>query len=183
MRSGNMLSSLNEVTSAAKLEGLSRVTDSESYIKCEKGEFNWPTSPRYIAFPHRLTPSTVTSHLLWSPSYEWSGLFSLCGSEEKENREVAWRRKQGRRNISVHRINNSDLDWKTIRWNDQIELNYLTDKNEEVMIFKATDLIAAFGLLAEIWGTDKAVISGATDEWLALEWIPRELITLHQRVS
>ena len=43
MRSGNMLLGLNDATFAAKLEGLSRVTDGESYIKCEEEEFNWPT--------------------------------------------------------------------------------------------------------------------------------------------
>lgn len=154
-----------------------RVTDDGSYIKFvpEQG-FLWPTTTQNLEIGQRITPSTVMNHLLWRRGLAWSGLFSLCGTTEKTDREVDWRMRDRRSNVKVWYIDTSQLRWKTAFLNGSTFINYLGTYNDEVMVFKATELMNTFGLSATLLATDRAVFLAARDEWIALEWIPSGMV-------
>ncbi len=65
-----------------------------------------------------------------------------------------------------------------MEWNPWTTLNALTDEDGNVMIFKATEVIQKMGLLE---GLKSEAKWGAMDEWLALEWIPRDMTVQMQR--
>lgn len=60
-----------------------------------------------------------------------------------------------------------------MHWNDQITLDVLMDPDQDVMVFKATELIQKLGLQGQL---KEKILRGAQDEWTALEWIPTEMI-------
>ena len=90
---------------------------------------------------------------------------------------------KGRQNIEVFQIDTTDLLWKTQRWDQNTQISYLGDENDDVMIFKATELMNVFNLSSGLYLTDRAVVLGATDEWLALEWIPQSMVTRCRRIG
>ena len=162
-----------------------RITDDKSFIKPEipgpTGDANPDVgfevgySTQYIDFCHRLTPFSVFRHLTWSPLCEWKGLISMCGTDAKAEREVAWRQKKDSRNICASFICTNELHWQTLQWNDKTTIDVLLDiGSEPVYFFKATELIEKFGL--RNLGLGDKIIGCAHDEWLALEWIPKRII-------
>ena len=160
---------------AIKPKRLIRITDSESFIKYSpESGFDVDYSSRYVGrFCNRLTVHSVTHHLEWSHLTEWKGLISLCGTERKAQREIEWRRRKRRGDITTYYISTVELSWKTLQWNDQITIDVLVDPSEEVMVFKATELIQKLGLGTAL---RPEVRAGVRDEWMAWEWIPKGLI-------
>jgi hypothetical protein len=106
-----------------------RITDNRTAIKfgCygdkptkEIVGFDVGYSTRFIKLCHRLTPYSVRCHLELSPLCEWKGLISVCGTSNKARREIEWRVRHQRQDITT------------------------------VIFIKATELIQAFGLRGNI---------------------------------
>lgn len=93
-----------------------------------------------------MTPESVKAHLEWAAGPEWGGLISLCGTEEKALREVAWRRRKQRDGITAYKISTDKLSWRKMEWNPWTTFDALTDEDGDVMIFRATELIQKMGL-------------------------------------
>ncbi|KAH8708417.1 hypothetical protein GQ44DRAFT_777191 [Phaeosphaeriaceae sp. PMI808] len=161
-----------------------RITDDKSFIKFgyygseptkDHVGFDVGYSTRFIELCHRLTPYSVKCHLEWSMSCNWKGLISVCGSPEKADQEVRWRKKKNRQNITSFKISTTALRWTTLDLTTTTKIDVLTSDayNESVVFIKATELIRALGLNGNI---DKGAEYGAKDEWFALEWIPLDMI-------
>jgi hypothetical protein len=134
-------------------------------------------STRFIQLCHRLTSHSVRCHLDWSPLCEWKGLISVCSTEEKAEKEIQWRLRKKRLNITKFEISTRELQWTTLKLSSDKEINVLASNNynEPVIFIKATELIQALGLT----GTLKPEAEGgARNEWLALEWIPKDMVTI-----
>ena len=63
-------------------------------------------------------------------------------------------------------------------WNPSTTFDALVDEVVNVMIFKATELIWKMGLRD---GLKEEAKWAAKDEWLALEWIPRDMIVQEEK--
>jgi hypothetical protein len=161
-----------------------RVTDNQTAIKfgCYGDEptkdvigFDVGYSTRFIELCHRLTPYSVRCHLEFSPLCEWKGLISVCGTSKKAGREIEWRARQKRRDITAFHISTAKLRWTTLNLTSTTKINALAngDYNEPVIFIKATELIQVLGLRGNI---KEAAEYGAKDEWFALEWIPLDMI-------
>ena len=161
-----------------------RVTDDESHIKFvpEQG-FLWPITTHSLDLCYRIAPSKVINHLLWTRGNEWTGLFSLCATTERKTSEVDWRLRDRHSGIKVWYIDTSELTWRSACWNSCTFINYLSDYDNKVMIFKATELIDKFGLMANVSEMDRIVLLAARDEWFALEWIPSGMVIHVERLS
>ena len=163
-----------------KPRSLFRITDSSSFTKFDDHEgFNTKISSIFVPFDHRFTPAFIKDYFEWSSLPEWLGLFSLSGTQKKAEREVAWRQSHGRKNIMKYEVCLDRLSWKELPWN-WTTLWVLTDIKQQVMIFKATELIEKLGLRGKL--KQKAEL-GATDEWIALEWIPRDMVVWEWQFS
>lgn len=67
-----------------------------------------------------------------------------------------------------------------MEWNPWTTFDVLTDDDGKVMIFRATELIQEMGLQDRLKSVAKW---GAKDEWLALEWIPMDMVVQSRRLS
>ena len=158
-----------------------RVTDTTTYTKFHRKDgFQTNTSTRRLPLRYRITPRSVKSHLEWTTNPEWGGLISFCGTERKAQREIEWRQRNGRRDITAYTVSTEGLSWREVEWDPWTKLNVLADEGMDVMVFKATELIQKMGLQE---GLKDKVKLGAMDEWLALEWIPSEMVVKREVFS
>ncbi len=132
-------------------------------------------STQCIELCHRITPHSVRCHLEWSPVCDWKGLISVCSTQDKARREIGWREKK-RRSVTAFEISTEELHWRTLNLTSTTTINVLAsdDYNCPVIFLKATDLISVLGLAGKL---KRKAENGAKDEWFALEWIPRHMIT------
>lgn len=102
-------------------------------------------------------------------------MISVRGTLEKAGREIQWRTRKNRRDVTAFEISTTGLEWTTLDLTATTKINVLaTDAYGEPVVFiKAAELIEVLGLRRRI---DQAAEYGAKDEWVALEWMPLDMI-------
>jgi hypothetical protein len=151
-----------------------RITHSQSLIPFSPASGFKTTHASECLLPlnQRLNRYVLICHLGLSPECEWSPYISVYATEEKALLEIDRRLSEGGRNVVRYEVDTGGLKWITLRTEDCIAFNVLIreDRDALVLFVSAREVIWKFGLVGEL---SPAV---ARDEWLALEWIPRDMV-------
>ena len=87
-------------------------------------------------------------------------------------------RPDGYQELRVWQIDPAGLKEKRLPWCHKIDINYLGDPLDNIMIFGAWELLLKLGLFPSPPGYDfEALIISVKDVWVALRRIPAQMIT------
>jgi hypothetical protein len=102
----------------------------------------------------------------------------MCATEQKKCREVNWRQLKRRTSICAYTIDASEMQWGRIRPSPIISIDCLWCRRKKTFEFtvfiSAQHLIDVLDVRSRI-KSEKALL-GAKDEWLAVQFIPLNMI-------